>query len=160
MLKFFFKACEKIFSLINYNSTSVSKYVINDCPIFQNYKEVSLYCTQNYINVGCLDQILNYYNYSLNKSLVINPNTIFKKYLSIKFFILLLFLKTKLSQCLVTRCFSNYYPNISCNSISTGVNSFTVYFIIVVVGDQYCVKQQEIGENAGTICTKGKKALI
>ena len=56
--------------------------------------------------------------------------------------------------------FSNYYPNISCVSISTGVNIFTGYFIIVVVGAEYCVKQQEVGEYAGTICAKGKKALI
>ena len=84
LLKFYFKACGKIFSVINNNSTSVSKYVINDCPLFQSYEEVSLYCRQNYINVGCLDDILNYYNYSLNKSLVINPNTKYKKYLSKK----------------------------------------------------------------------------
>lgn len=75
-----------------------------------------------------------------------------------KFFIVLLFLKTKLNKFLVSSCFLNYFPSISCDSISTGVNVYTGYFIIVVIGDEYCVKQQEIGEYAGTVCTKGKNA--
>ena len=37
--------------------------------------------------------------------------------------------------------------------MSTG--QFTGYYITVVIGDQYCVKQQEIGEYTGTICVKG-----
>jgi hypothetical protein len=77
-----------------------------------------------------------------------------------KFFIVLLFLKTKLNKFLVSSCFLNYFSSISCDSISNGGNFYTGYFVIVVIGDEYCVKRQETGEYAGAICAKGKKALI